>query len=95
MYGEFSLIEKFIAFSMGYSVDFYTWTDYKGTHTEMVPDFIMQIKWNCETSHIINIWKDKVEEVVSPEGRMNLFWYMLDSYNQHQLVDYIVNNYNA
>lgn len=90
---EFDLIKKFVEFSMGYSISLYKWTDWKGEHEDFIPDFIQKIQWSCNTSHIIDIWKEKVEDVVSPEGRMNLFWYMLDDYNQHQLVNYIINNY--
>ena len=90
---EFNNIEKFIKFSLGYTVDQYSWSDYKGEHTDIIPDFIRDIKWSCDTSHIINIWKEKVEEVVSPEGRINLFWILLDDYNQHALVNYVINNY--
>ena len=69
------------------------WSD--ETRTEWLPKFIKDVKWSCNTAHIIEKWKISNTTYFGQSNRAFIWFYFgLDSNNSRSLLEYICNNYN-
>ena len=68
------------------------WNDAE-TKTEWLPNFIKNIKWNCNVAHIVGIWKD-AQEQGGYYGKFMAFYTYLDNESRKKLLDFICESYN-
>lgn len=86
-------VNKFFFFALNYASDYIEYESFGEKKKDVLPTFFKDIKWTCNTSHIVGKWKS-VEDG-DGYGRMNRFMGELDSRNRKLLIEWVLNNYNG
>ena len=82
------ICNKFFLFIERLSLKQQKWVDYFGyEHLDDLPDFILQIEWDCDLEHMIHKWKFNFGNL---QEKFAKFYITLDEYNKKQLVNYIM-----
>ena len=69
-------------------------TPYGTTDTVNVPQFIKEVKWTCNTSHMLEKW-NKATRTQDPDTYMTKFYAELDYNNRRLLLEWVIQNYNG
>ena len=62
-------------------------TPYGTTDTVNVPQFIKEVKWTCNTSHMLEKW-NKATRTQDPDTYMTKFYAKLDNNNRRLLLEW-------
>ena len=90
-------MNKLIGFICNMPYDYVTYQiPWSGeTKLDWLPKFIKDVKWNCNTEHIVSKWKKYVKDSSDyPDKAFILFYYALDTKNSRALLNYIIDNYD-
>lgn len=60
---------------------------------EYVPEFLKEIKWNCNFDHIVSKWHLATRDC-NPNSYLVKFYAELSLYNRNLLLEWIIKNYN-
>lgn len=87
-------INKWLFFGWNYSCQLHEWVDFRGEqHSECLPDFLIEAKWTCNFSHMVEKWNTAVREG-SPNSYLTRFYALLDVFNRRALLKWVIENYN-
>jgi hypothetical protein len=65
------------------------------TKIDWLPEFIKDVKWTCNTEHIVSKWKKCLKDSFDyPDKAFILFYYEIDSKNSRALLNYIIDKYD-
>lgn len=62
--------------------------------TRYVPEFIKEVKWTCNISHMLGKW-NQATRTQDPDTYMVKFYAELDDKNRRLLLEWIIQNYNG
>lgn len=87
-------INKWLYHGWNYKMVEHTYDNGTGrTQTRTLPQFLVETKWTCHISHMIDKW-EKIAEYGTPHAYMTAFYAELDMENRRRLIEWVMSNYD-
>lgn len=87
-------INKWVFFSLNYSMVVHQYTTSFGTeHSVIVPQFLVEAKWNCSFKHMLDKWNEVIRYKDSRTYLLR-FYCELSTANRIALLEWVVKNYH-
>ena len=88
-------INKWVFFGWNYSCVPHEWVGANGEKkSEYVPEFLKEIKWNCNFDHMVSKWHLATRDK-NADSYLVKFYAELSAYNRKLLLEWVVRNYNG